>query len=1026
MKPFFSFFARRELLANVLLIMVILLGVNALTKMKRDTYPKVDMGEVVINTQYPGASAADVEINVTNKIEDKLSGIIGIKKMISESAENVSQIQVVIDPDDDIDAVVEDIKNAVDQVRDLPVEVDQAPQIVEIKTAIFPVLEVGIIPPDGASYAELRTIAAEYERKLKQVQGVSRVEKFGFYDREVSIHVDPTQLNRYQLSLDSIASAIQRRNIRATNGVLESYANEKNIVTLSQFRQPLDVSDVIVRSTFSSPQVRVKDVASVTDGFKEPTIISRMNGFRSISMVVYKSETADVIRTVDAIKTMLAANDVRLPDGYRTAISTDISRYVRNRLTVVMSNAVIGLVFVVGLLSLFFSLRTAFWVSVGIPVSLLGVFAAMPLFGAYIEVVSLASLVIVIGIIVDDAIIISENIVRRRELGDSPIDAAVNGISEVAKPVLTTILTTFVAFAPMFFMKGVMGKFVFVIPLVISLALFISLLEVTIGLPAHLVPGLGKLGSGKRTKSHWFDLLRESFRHQLSTVLRFRWLISFTFVGLLAYSLFYAWTQMDFKLFSTKAADAFFVYVDLPVGSSLDATHDKVKAVEAVIRQLPDDELDSFVSRIGTSGDSITNIDRENKAMIIVSLTPFNQRQRDADAIIESLRQKTANIPGVDSIRYSVDASGPPVGKPIEIQVVGNHDQRRTQLADAISLALNQLPGVVDVNRSDQSGKPHIEIVPNYSKLARVGLTVSDVSRAARLAYDGQTVTTARYGDEDVDFTVMLDPSVRQTLQGLASVLIPNQSGQLISLRSIASFQSSNGPSNYLHYDGQRAIKITGEIEKGKNTVLSVTKAIQDQFDMDSDWSGLELVWGGESEESKESMINLFKAFGVAAVGIFFLLLLLFQSISQPFLVLLAIPFGFMGIVLTFALHGEALGFMAMLGIVGMSGVVVNDSLVLINRLNRLNETHSTMPILDRVALGTSDRLRSISITTLTTVAGLLPLAYGIGGSDPFMAPMALALGYGILFATPLTLLLLPCLYLIFDDIGQFFISRFR
>lgn len=1023
MNGFIRFFASRPMLANILLILILLAGSLSLMSIKKDVYPEVEFGEVVISTQYPGASPEDVEINVTNKLEDELNSVTGIDKMISVSLKNSSIINIVIESDADIDEVVKDIRDAVDRVSDLPVEVEQSPLIIEASTAEIPIIEVGIYDVENKlSYEELREISRVYKKQLKRVFGVSKISSFGYRDREVRIEVNPDALKRYQVSMTDIIQAIGQRNLRATGGSIESYVNEQNIVTLAEFKDPKEVGEVIVRSTFEGPLVRVKDLAKVIDGFEEETVISRMNGKKAISFVVFKSENADIIKTMEAVK---AFNDsYSFPESIELTYANDISRYVSNRLKVVTSNALIGLVLVLIMLSLFFTFKTAFWVALGIPFSIFGVFLLMPMFGTYIEVVSLTAFIIVIGIIVDDAIIISENIVRHREMGKAPLEATVDGVKEVAGPVITTILTTFLAFAPMFFMSGIMGKFVFVIPLVISIALLFSTIEVFIVLPAHINKDLAKLVPGKANMhEHWFDKVRDPFHNFIKRALPFRWALVGLFVGIFAFGIFLA-TTMDFELFPTEAADVFSVQMEVEAGSSLEATLEKVLLVEQLIKDIPKNEIDSFITRVGIKDDpqAFVKSYSENMGSILVNLSPINMRKRNANDIVEMLREQGQALQSeFVSLAFNVDGGGPPVGKPIELRVVSSDDETRKDATRAIVAFLKKTTGVHSVERNDKAGKPQLEIDLDYEKLARYGLSVSDVTKQVRLAYDGLDVSTTRYGDEDVDFRVVLNKSVRQSPDYLSQLPIPNQTGQLILLKDVAKFKQIAGLSTIYHYDAERSTTITADINRDVTTPIEVIDAVYAAFNFEQQFPGVQIIEGGESDETNKSMADLGKTFIVAAVSIYLLLVLLFNSFAQPLIVMLAIPFGLIGVIFAFKLHNAALGFFAIMGVIGMSGVVVNDSLVLVSYINDLIRDNKDEPVIDLVARATATRLRPIVVTSLTTVGGVLPLAYGLGGSDPFMAPMALALGYGLVFAVPLTIILLPCFYMMKLDMQSFF-----
>jgi len=1016
-KSFIRFFAERHLLANLITFMIVLLGVFSLLQIKRDMYPSVDLDAMVITTRYPGASPKDVELNVTNKIEDEIKGIDGIETLTSYSMENISVINISIDPDaNDKDDIKRDIRDGVSRVSDFPAEVTDAPYILEVKSENFEILWIGM--GGDMPYSELRQSARLFEKKLKQIKGVSKVTKTGYLAREIKVEVSGEAIEEYQVPMREIVSAIQLRNVRVTGGSFESYTSDKTIVALAQFEEPMEVGDVIVRSTFEGHRIAINDLAYVSDDFEPEKTRFRMNGKPVIAFTIFKKSNADIIRVVAEIKKFVDDEKKSLPEEVELMYSSDESRYVKARIGVLTNNGLMGLGLVIFVLFLFLNFRTAFWVAMGIPLSLLGVFFFSPFFDVHIDILSLMGLILVIGLIVDDAIVVAESIAKRREAGDSAVEAAVNGTYGVIRPVFATIITTIIAFSPFFFMSGMMGKFMFPIPVVVILALLISLAEVIVILPAHITAGRNK--NHKATRQ-WFNAVREHFQRFIVYVLRLRYIIVPIFIISLLGAFWYAANYMQFILFPSNTVEAFFVTVELPTGSSLDATSHKVAELEAYINNLPDDELDSYWSIIGSLGGGqwFTPGESENWAFMAVTLTPFSKRDRAADEIVESLRVQTDKLDGIDAIRFLMDA-GPPVGRPIELRVIGNDDQVRKTLADSVVAFLNTQDDVIDVIRDDKLGKDQVEIKIDYPRLSQLGLTVADVAQAVRLAYDGYVVSRVRYGDEYVNFRVLLEEEIRKRPEDLGELKIPNIQGRLIPLKEVAEFITGPGPSSFFHYDAERTITIAaGLVEGSSMTSLDATNMVINHFNLTKDFPGARFVMGGEAEETQESMISLAIAFGLAALGIYIVLIILFNSITQPILVMFAIPFGLVGVVGAFALHGEPLGFMAMMGVIGMMGVVVNDSLILVNFINVHRRDEPEKKFIRIIAEGTSSRLRPIILTSVTTVVGLMPTAYGFGGDDPFVAVMALALGYGILFATPLTLLLLPCLYMIQHDIGN-------
>jgi multidrug efflux pump subunit AcrB len=1018
-KALIRFFADQPTLANVLTFLIVFLGLSSLSVIQRDNFPSVDLLEMTITTRYAGASPEDVELNVTNKIEEKLREVDGIDKYTSFSMENISIVHIWIDREiRDTGKIKTDIRDAVSRVSDLPMEVDEDPIIKEITTSkAIPIMEVGLT--GEVPYALLRNAAKRAEKELLALPGVGSVTRYGYLDREIKLEVGQDAIEKYKIPSHEIVSAIQNRNIRATGGSFESYTSEKNIVTLAEFTDPMEAAEVIVRITKGGSIIRVKDLTVLRDDFKSAKVLSRMNGTPAISFLVFKKESADIIRTVDAIKKLVEKNQHRLPSGVSIEYSNDKSRLVRNRLNVVVYNGLLGLALVMLMLTLFLNWRSALWVAVSIPVVLLGTLFMLPVFGAYLDTIAMGAMILVVGIIVDDGIVVSENIWRYREMGRAPLDAAIEGTYSVLKPVFTTIVTTMLAFVPMFFMTGTLGDFIFVIPLVVVIALTISLVDALFIMPAHLVAGAKKSASPQTVKtSRRFVHFQQRFGNVLHVVLRGRYAVVAVFVLLIVGAFWYAGRYMDFVLFPTQSAEEFYILTELPSGSSLKHSAEKLKEVEAVVSALPDSELDSYITRVGTHGQFNLG-ENENWALLGVYLTPFARRDRNADEIVAALRKRTDLLPGFNKFTYIIDSGGPPVGRPVALRVVGSDDEQRKALAELVVEKLEDVDGVKDIERNDKTGKEQIKVDLDYIRLSEQGLNVADVARNIRLAYDGEIVTSVRYGDEDIDFRVILEEEARGSVAVLGNLIIPNREGRFVYLKDVAEFSIEPGPSNFYHYDNERTLTVSADIEKGKTTPLLATRFVLDSIDLDRDWPGMRIVAGGETEETQKSMGSLLVAFAAAAIGIYLVLLLLFNSLIQPLVVMIAVPFGLVGVIFAFAVHEQSLGFLAMLGVIGLTGIVVNDSLILVNLANRLRDENNGESPINIIVEAARHRLRPILLTSITTVAGLLPMAYGLGGSDPFSAPMALAMGYGILFATLLTLVLLPSLLLIQNDLAK-------
>ncbi|MDC9715027.1 MAG: efflux RND transporter permease subunit [Gammaproteobacteria bacterium] len=999
MDSLFNFFVKQKKLALVFTVSIIAIGLLAFSNIQRDQFPAVDFEVVTIVTSYPGASPEDVEQNITNPIEDELSSVVGIEKFSSVSRQGTSVILVTLSHDvDDISALKQDIQNAVDRIKSLPEEVVDLPKVVDRKSSLRSILKVNI-STDSLSFAQLRNKTDAIADELALVDGVSEVVKEGYLDREIQIRIDTDKLYQYKLSLPQVIGAIQKRNQRYTVGSNNDIKNEKTIVVLAKFDQAQAVGDVIVKSSFDGPVVRLKDIALISDGNVEEKSIVRINSTKGFILKIRKQPHADIITTVDLIKEKMRELQAKKYPEVRVFYASDLSKYVRNRLNIVTNNGMIGLLLVLLVLGIFLSLKTAFWVAVSLPVSLLGSVALLGAVGETINLVSLAAMILVLGIVVDDSIIVAESAHHYKQMGKDKYRATVQGFKRVIMPVITTILTTVLAFSSMFLMDGTMGKFIYVIPLVVIFALTLSFLEVTIALPAHLA------GSNEKTHTkNWFNAIENWFEVVLKKILKMRYLVVVGFLALLVISIVFATMQMRFTLFPTVGADVITAKLKMPAGSSLQYTASVSHKVEALIKDVVGVDLDSLSSNIGQSFSHV--------AKFSIALVPSSERKIQAKAQLQRLKARVAEITEAEKLTFSVRRPGPPQGEDIEIQLISSNDKQRQIATNTLVEILNSIDGLDDIDRDDESSKSRIEVVLDFEKMARLDVDFSTVNRYLKAAFSGINVTDIRYGDTDVDFRIYLGEA-QQSEAMISELKISNRQSRPVPLKQFSNIRHIVGEPDFNHFDGQRSVKVSGSIDDEITSTPVVIKQALKLLDADNLYPDVRVLSEGGAKDTQKSMKSFLKAFIVAIFVIFFLLILLFDSYIQPLLVLSAIPFSVIGVIWAFFLHGEPLSFFALLGTLALIGVIVNDSLVLVTHLNYLKQKLSaTMPAFEWVIQGAKDRLRAVVLTTLTTLAGVIPLAYGIGGTDFILKPMALSLGYGLLFGTVMTLVLLPCLYL--------------
>lgn len=1002
-----AFLFQQKKLAVVFTVFIILLGLSSLQSIQRDKFPNVDMEEMTIKTAYPGASPEDVELNVTNKIEEELKSITGMKSYTSVSKENLSSIKIEIEPDiKDKEAVKRDIRNAVNRVQGLPSEIKNLPTAKEKKVSLKSVIQINLTD-SSIGYEQLRLVSDNLEKTLERIEGVAEVNQKSYLDSEVKVYISPEKLNQYKLSLNQVVKRINDHNTRYTAGDNNNPTQEKNIVVLSKYTKASDVENIVVKALFDGLAIKVKDIATVENGFVKETSILHTNGYKSFSLLVKKQEQADIITTVEKIKETVAAFKQSNLKTLEVFYSRDGSKEVKNRLDIVMNNGITGLALVVIVLGIFLSFKTAFWVSLSLPVTLLGAITFMVIFDETINLVSLSGMILVLGLVVDDSIIIAESIHSHIEKEGRSIRTVVKGFKKVIMPLITSLLTTVISFSSMFMMSGTMGKFVYILPLVVIFALIMSLLEVTIALPAHL---FAMKASDK--KINWFKKYELKFENFLKTILHYRYIVVLSFVSLLAVSIFLAATQLKFTLFPSKSSDKINTRIETKIGVSLIELEKIVNQVEPIIIKTVGKNLDSLSTDIATRFAHIADMD--------IALIPTNDRELSARTIMEDLRKATKNIQGIEKIVFSVKRPGPPRGSDIEINLIGPYSDLKNA-ASQLTKIMEKMTGLYDIDRDDKPGKPRIEVKLDNEKIERLNIDYANISTYLKAAFNGVEITNMRQGDNDVYFRMYLGNNAN-TEEDVLKIKIANNDNKMIAVSQFATLKQISGEPDYNHYQGQQSVLVSASVNDKKTTTARAIKHIFEKSNIKQQFSKVHIVVDGGGKDDKQSMQDFQNAFILAIFAMFLLLSLLFNSYSQPILVLLSIPFGVIGVIWSFFLHGEPLSFFAMLGLLALVGVVVNGALVLVDHLNhkRINQTQEKEEIIKLIAAGTKDRLRAIVLTTLTTLAGILPMVYGIGGIDLLLRPMAMALGYGLLFSSILTLILLPCLYLINIEIQSF------
>ena len=1018
MERLIRFFVERHLLVHVIVGTVLVLGWLQAVRAPRETFPNVTLPKLFVTGVLPGASARDVETKLTIPIQDAVEALNGVREFNTVVSDATSRTEIDLHENFEAERVREaerDLKVLIDGTPDFPPEMEDDPVIQRMNPKLFPVVQVALFGPSGPV-----ADAAKYlERRLQRLDQVSQVNLIGLQDPEVRIFIDPARAREQSVTLVDVVNAVKRRNVSSTGGMLESERDRRQVVLWSRFDDPRDVASTVIRFQPDGGAVTVGDVARIEVGREDTGLISHTNGKPGVTLVVMKQEDADIVDTVDAVRADVAA--AALPQGVDYTLVRDESFMTRNRLQLMLNNGVVGAALVAIVLFVFLTPVAAGWALAGIPVVFLATIALFPVFGFSINIVTLTGLVVVLGMVVDDAVVVSERIVSRRQAGEERHVAAVNGAAEMARPVFASAITTMLAFIPLWGLGGMSGRMTEAMPAVVILALAVSVAESFTVLPAHMSMGVRTAQTAKRAfMIRWEEtyrrLLRSAFRHRPALVTGF-------FVALITILAVVA-PRMRVMLFPQDDSEAAYVKVNMPPGTPIETTEAVVAAIERQIPRIMGDDLTAVMATVGHQ-DSALEFPRErgsaeNEGIITAMIRPTG-RTRTAAEWLEVFERELA-IPEGARVVYEPEIMGPPIGQPVTVHIASNEDDVRRGTALEVAKWLRETDGIAHVDLDERPGTPQIDLLLDYERLALRGLAPEDVAQTMQLAFHGAKASEHRDLDDTTDFRVMLDPSARRSLDALLDLPVRSQTGSLVQLRDVVTPIEVPAVSRIYHRDGRRTATVTAGFSPGAPyTALSFAEKMERELlPLYAGQPGLEVTVGGEVVETRKTTGDLGLAAMLAFSGITVVIALMLGSFLEAAFVVAIIPFAIAAVVLTFFIHREPLSMFAMMGSIGLAGVVVNASIVMVDAVHRRvsqvkdGDTEARREaVIDAVV----SRLRPIVVTTLTTLGGVLPMAYGIGGYDSVVAPMSLALGWGLAFSTLVTLFLVPTLYTVANDL---------
>lgn len=1032
MKALISFFAGRALLVNLLVGMVFLGGIVATRSQVFSSYPSLDMGVFIVTTGWPGASVEDVELSLTVPLEEEILEIEGVDVLRSASMEGVSNILVQSSPSNNREQNLSfrnDLQMAVDRAyQRMPTDVPEKPDLYAENPDSTPVMEILI--HGNVDEDVLRRTARRLQVDVRQISGVIGSNRNGYRRKEVKILLNPQRLQQLGIDPDEIATAIRGRNVRDSGGSLESTTSERDVVTVGQFHEPHEVEDVIVRVVGRDNFLRVKDVAQVVVDYEDWQVQALANGEPGISILVKKAGNANGLAVANDLRGFVQEQQALVPAGVELSTFNDTTRYARNLLEMLTSNALVGMGLVFITLMAFFPFRFTIWVVVGIPTAIMLTFIAMPMLNISMNQLSISGLILMLGVLVDDAIVIAESIFREAERGKSPLQAAIDGTTAMAAPVITSSATTVLAFMPLVFLSGTEGKFLWMLPAVVVLVLLASLLECKFMLPAHIAHALESAHAkeGQSLSRRWFEPVERAYEWTMGHMFRHR-VISFVLISLVA-SLAYVYSahRLSLDLYPDGDTDAISVKIEMPLGSSFERTRERLWLLERDMREVVGADL--LASKITVGHHDLVNMSgvtdgrQDSWGLVDIYLKPQSTLTRDSLHIIDDMRAFADTQADLLMIRVVPVENSPPTGEAVELDIVGNADDRYL-VSDQIVHELEQIPGVSRVWTSYKPGKDVIDLQLKHELLANYGLTVSDVTQAVRVAFDGMLVEEMQTVDERIRFRLQYRQPEQGQLDTLYGLSLINSRGQTVLLRSVAEFETRPAQATLFHYFGERTVTVYAEINKAELSVAEVNQTLQEAItamQIRERFPQVKIIVGGEADRQQDAVGNIGSAALIAGVGILLLLVLLFNSVTQPLLILFVIPLGILGVMFAFAVQNIAMSLSALVGITGLTGILVNDSLIMIDQLNRARSAG----VLQREALVQTarTRLRPTFITTVTTVAGLFPVAYGLFGTNATIGPIAMVMLWGVIVGSIITLFYLPSLYAIEQDLKQIFQAK--
>ena len=1023
---------KRQMTVLVILVMVVVAGAYSYVSLPREATPDITIPYVFVNTTYEGVAPEDMEKLITIPLERKLKGIADVEEIRSTSSEGISTVAIKFLPKVNIDDAVQKVRDKVDQAKqDLPTDLPDDPVIIEASFSDWPIIQVVLSGP--FSLKRLKTFAEDLRDVVEGISGVLKAEIVGGLEREIHVEFDLDRVRAYNVPFSSLVGSVRDNNVNMPSGSMDIGEGKYLVRVPEDYQHPAEIFSIVAYVRDGKP-VYLHDVATIRDHYKDPATMSRINRDQSVTLLVTKRAGENIVRINDEIKRQVKKMQGQLPPALKIDLTADMSHDVRVMVKDLENNILSGLVLVLAVVLLFIGGRSALFVSLAIPLSMMITFALLWAFNVTLNMVVLFSLTLALGMLVDNGIVIVENIYRHMQEGKSRLQAARDATDEVAWPVITSTITTLGAFFPMLFWPDIMGEFMSYLPMTLIMALTASLFVALVVNPVlsarfQTAKPLEK-GDAERPSQHlpllkrvYFILLRWSLDHRLVVLAgAFALLVA----SVMAYGMFGKGTEFFPDVEPRRA----FVHIKAPEGTNLEASDKLCRQVEEIVTQYPD--IRYVITNVGSAGGDPfssggvgTHISR-----ITLDFKDIHERSRPSDKIVDEIRARLlATMVGAE-VRVEKEEGGPPTGPPINLEIAGKEIHRLGELAGQIRKLIKDIPGMVDLKDDFVRGKPEIQVKVDKEKTALLGLDTYTVAYTVKTAINGSKVGVYREGKDEYDIIARLPAKDRSSVGALKRITVSGAKGEPIPLTSLAQVRLTSGLGAINRVDQQRVVTISANTSGAlANEIIAEIKERLKGFA----WPrGYTHRFTGQQREQEKSSQFLTKAFVAAIFIIFLVLVTQFNSLYTPFVIITSVALSLIGVFLGLLVTGTAFGvIMTGVGVISLAGVVVNNAIVLIDYFNQLKDRGLEV----REALETAGlvRFRPVMLTAITTILGLVPMATGVsfdfmdfcwdigGESSQWWGPMAVAVIFGLAVATLLTLVVVPVLCSLGESVAQRF-----